>query len=287
MSPKHVRQSLGVVVALSALLLSVTVAMAQGPGTPNVKAADAYTGPTRAFADVRWFEGSKNQSIAVGFQGKLGNTSEANLIFLDIDTKGEDPINGIVRQSDMTLLAVDTKFELCNSADGGLGISVNPGMEIALVGPRGVNTSTGAWAEDDSFIPTVRMPIQWKWGRWNWMLDPKVAWFDTQVPTSQGSTIPGFGTVIGLGIGVRIPLGSRLTLFGDVTPILDGENTLNKDTNVPEDKMVWGAGGTLKLGNATNISFFGTTAFGCTTATSLLAAPDDSVSFGVKLDRDL
>jgi len=260
--------------------------MAQGPGTPNVKAAAAYTGPTRAFADVRWFEGKNNQVVSFGFQGKLGNTSEANVTFLDMDTEGKDPIGGVVRKSDMQLLAVDTKFELCHP-HGGLGISLDPGMEIAMQGPRGTNTSTGQFAEGDSFIPTFRMPIQWQWGSWNWMLDPKVAWFDTQVPTSLGSTIEGFGTVMGLGIGVRIPFGSRLSLFGDVTPILNGSNTLNKDTNKPEDKLVWGAGGTLKLGNATNLSFFGTTAFGCTTATSLLAAPDDSVGFGVKLDRDL
>lgn len=288
MSPKHVRYSLGVVVALGALLLSVTAAMAQGPGTPNVEAAAAYTGPTRAFADVRWFEGSGNQVTSVGFQGKLGNTSEANLIFVDMDTKGEDPINGIVRESRMQLLTVETKFELLSANGSGLGISIDPGLEITTVRPRGTNTSSGAYAEDDDcVIPTCSLPIQWQWGRWDWMLEPKAAWFETMVPTSSGRAVAGYGTVFGLGIGVRVPVGRRLSLFGDITPILSGDNTLNEVTNTPEDTMVWGAGGTLKLGNATNLTFFGTTAAGCTTSTSLLAAPDDSVSFGVKLDRDL
>jgi hypothetical protein len=288
MSPKQVRHCLGVIVALSALLLSVTLAAAQGPGTPNVEAAAAYVGPTRAFADVRWFEGSGNQAWSVGFQGKLGNTSEAKLTLLDMDNEGEDPIAGVVRRSAMQLLAVETKFELCSGENGGLGISLNPGLEITTSRPRGTNLSTGAFArDDDCVIPTCSLPIQWNWGSWNWMVEPKAAWFETQVPTSRNTTVEGLGTCIGIGIGVRFPVGGHLSLFGDITPILDGNNSMNKDTNKPEDKMVWGAGGTIKLGNATNLTIFGTTAAGSTTSTSLLAAPDDSVSFGVKLDRDL
>jgi len=286
MSLKHTRYCLTLVI-VSALLLSVSLAVAQGAGTPNVKSAEAYTGPTLGFADVRFWDGDDNETLSGGFQGKLGNNSEATITLLDLDAKGEDPINGIVRLSSLQILAVDAKWEWASAADGGIGVAFNPGMEIATTGLTGANTSTRAWAEDDSFIPTLSLPLQYNTGRMKWFVQPKVAWFDTQIPTSLGTRLKGFGTVVGIGLGMRWQLGSKVSLFGDYTPIVDGYNTVDHNTNKVDDQAVWGAGLTYKLGNANTLSFFGTTAAGCTTATSLLAAPDDSVSFGVKLDRDL
>lgn len=269
------------------VMVGLGTGWAQGAGTPNLVPAAVHEGSTTGIVDVRFFEGSGNETISIGFKGEMGKKSDASIMFLDLDNVGKDPISGVVRRSDLQLLALNWKWEF-SSVDKGWGISFMPGFELATGGPRGTNSSTNAWAENDSFIPTLAVPMQKNAGSWTWLVQPKAAWWDSNWSTSGGSTIEGFGSVVGIGLGATKRIGSRFTISADVTPIVSGSNTINKNTNEVDDDVVWGGALTWhcqRSSRPTNVTIFGTNAAGPTVATSLIAAPDNSTCFGVRVER--
>lgn len=262
------------------LLVSAPTAIADGNATVNLRSGTVHQGPIVGWGEARFWEGD-NESLAVGVTGQLAPKWDGSFTFLDMDVSGDDPINQTVRATQLQLLAVDTRWQV---RQGGWNVAVNPGFEIVTGDATGTNTQTGDSADWGDVIATLGLVCERRTGPWVWIVNPKVAfWEDSQVATN-GQDVEGFGTVLGVGFGARYQVNESLCLMADVTPILSGDNTIDEDTNRPTRDVVWGFGASYLIfpRHSSWLTLFGSNAFGPTPATSLLAAPGDSMCFGAR-----
>ncbi len=270
--------------AVSAVLILVLprAARAQIDGTLNLKSGRAYQGPALTWAEVR-FWASSNETIAVGVTDDVGDRTEGSLALLEIDVGGRDPVANVVRASKMRLLAVDFKHQV---SEGDWTVAVNPGLELALSQPTGTNTASGFSADWGDAIPTLGVVMERVYDDSTLIINPKMAkWRSSSVATNN-QVVRGFGTVVGIGVGLEKPMNPRLQLNADVTAIIGGRNTINEDTNRVGKDLVWGIGASYLVSETrpTWLTVFSSNAFGPTGATSLLATPDNAACFGVRLD---
>lgn len=276
--------------ALAFVVVVLSAALAQTP-TPNLTSAYVWDG-RRDFvwdADSRFWEGGDNFTWYVGFRGRVTDRAEARVGFVAFDNLGDEPIGGVggstsaLRASNYKALCVQFKARLGRCERPAVALVF--GADFRTSGVRGTNSSSGAFAWEKDAIFTLAVPLQWGTDadRTVWLLQPKVAWFDRRLATSVGGTIPGFGTVVGMGGGVVHRLGEDWWFVADVTAILDGDNSIDDLTNMVEDQVVWAAGVRWQPTDGTTIEAFATDATGPTGATSLIAAPDGSVGFGLRV----
>jgi len=263
-------------------VLVAHAAVAQCNATINLRSGTVLQGPAVGWGEARFWDGDGNETIAVGATGQMAARWDGTLMFQDIDVSGEDPIAGIVRASELQLIAGDLRWQL---RSGSWNIAVNPGLEFVTGKARGTNTATGDYVDwGDDAIPTLGVICERTSGSWTWIINPKLAgWQGSAIATNE-QLVEGFGTVIGIGVGVRKQLSDRWLLMADVTPIIAGDNSINEDTNQVERDVVWGVGASYLLVPAHNtwLTAFGSNAFGPTPATSLLAAPNNSICLGVR-----
>ena len=264
------------------LLMSAHAVTAQGNATLNLRSGTVHTGPLRGWAEVRFWDGDGNETFAVGVTSKLGPRWDGTVMFLDMDVAGEDPIVEAVRASALQLLALDARWQM---REGEWNVALNPGLEIVTKDATGTNTATGDSADWGDAIATLGLICEHRNGPWTWVINPKLAFWEGSQVATNGQVVEGFGTVWGLGLGVRHQVNDQLQLTADVTPILSGDNTVNPDTNRMERDVVWGVGASYLVFPTHNawLTVFGSNAFGPTPATSLLAAPDNSICFGTRL----
>lgn len=264
------------------LLVVAHAAVAQCNATINLKSGMVNQGPTVGWGEVRFWEGGGNQTLAAGATGKMADRWDGTIMFQDIDVSGDDPVAGIVRASELQLLSVDTRWQ---HHLGGWSVAVNPGLEFVTGKARGTNTGTGDYVDwGDDVIPTLGVVFERQFGSWTWVVNPKLAGWPGSGVATNDQLVEGFGTVVGVGVGVRKTMGDRLQLMADVTPIISGDNTLNEDTNLVDQDVVWGVGASYLLvpAHGTWLTVFGSNAFGATPATSLLAVPNNSICVGLR-----
>lgn len=275
----------GMVIAL--MILPALAAVAQMEGTPNLASAKAYEGGSYVWGDLRSWDGSGNESFALGIKGPMGNRSDVGISFYNATITGQDPVNNAVRTSNMQLLSLDMKWQLTST--GSWTISWMPSAAVATRRPTGFNTGTGAFAEQDEMIFAGGLLMERKFGSWNCIINPKAAWWDSSMLASNGAMVRGFGRVVGVGVGLSKPVSRRFSFAADVTPIIDGDNAIDEVTNLLEDRLVWSAALSYHFGgsNPNVLTVYGTNAFGPTAATSLLASPESSVAFGVRFDHEM
>lgn len=278
------RLGFGLLAAIAVLLLtSAQAVLAQPDGTPNLRSGTVYQGPTVGWGEVRvWNDDA--QTFSAGITGRVKDRLDATIGLTDIET--DDPVGGIVRSTDLQVLSLDFRWQ---ASQGGWMIAFNPAIDLATRDIVAVNTVTHEFADWGDAFPSLGLIFERQCGSCTVIVNPRVAFWEGTMMASNGTLLDGFGTVVGVGFGARKQFGSRLQLSADVTPILSGDNSVDGDTNTVDKSLVWGAGGSYLLipSHNTWVSVFGTNAFARTGATSLLAAPDDSVSLGVGVSTDL
>lgn len=274
-------------------LAFLPAAYAQG-GTPNLGTAQVGQTDSRWFAEERVFSTSSGQgwlengSFAVGFEAPMDEKTGFGLMYCKSSGAGKDAIKGVVRRSTMKVLAPVVKRRI-TGADSKTVASLSLGIDLALDRGTGQNTVSGDVAYQKDVIPAAKLQVEFgQPGKVNWQLAAQAAWWGGSCRTSSGGTVPGFGSVVGLGGGISVPFNKKLTLVGDAMAIVSGSNTLSKSTNRPNSEVVWSAGGDWKFGDSSNtcLSVYASNAIAPTMATSLIAAVDGSVALGVALKRD-
>lgn len=275
-----------VVVCLIVVGLGSGLVWAQ-QGTPNLPSAVPWQADEiNLTGEARFFEGSGNETLAVSLRGRMGLGSEAEICYFTMDTKGEDPINEIVRRSEADLVALTFKWLV---RGGARRVAVRAGMEVPVSSrPTGTNTDSGAFAAQGSVIPTLSLPLEWgDRASTLFIIEPKAVWFRDNIPNSIGGVTPGFGDVIVLGAGFCHNLG-KFTLVADAAVPLAGDNSIDKNTNLVTDEVVWAAGVSWDVGGQHDLSIdvFSTSAAGPTPATSIIAAPDQSGALGISVSGE-
>jgi hypothetical protein len=281
----------------AALLLPVALAMgapagsAFPDGTPNLGTARICQQDARWFVDARVFSTSSGQSwwdntpVSVGFTSPIDEDTEFSLTGSYMSNSGKDPIAGSIVTSRRVILGPYIKRAFSKCAHGVVSLTI--GADVALSRAKAYSMP-GLEAYQNDFTPAAKLQAEWgKPGKTQWQLAAQVAFWDTMCSTSAGGTIPGFGTVVGLGGGVSVPIGGKLTLVADAMGIVGGKNTLNISTDTLANEWVWSAGGNWLFGGAydTCLSVYATNAMGPTPGSSLIAAPDNSVALGLALRR--
>jgi len=280
--------------ALCLLVVLATVGVAQDAalGTPNLKSPNALPNSDfRATIDWRYWDGS-NDTFTGAVEYGLSDRLNLGAAYVSFSNAGEPLIGGALRASDLQGPAVWLKWvgRPVDAEKGQWGWSVVPGIEILDM--QGTNTAIGASAGDTETVFTLEAPVGIPDGDVLWMIDPKLAVFPDTAPVTgpPGVQLPAaidsFGTVVGLGLGVVAPIGTggNWHVYGDVTPILTGDNAIDAATNTPSIQLPWTAGFRrhLDLAKDTYVDVFVTNCSGGTTASSLIATPDRSVGFGAR-----
>jgi len=271
-----------VVLAAVAVVLTAGTATAQ-MGTWDIPSATTMDrADSQVFSDARFFEG-ENETWGLFVRGGFGDNGEATFGYFDWEVTGEDAINGAVRRSDMNAVVADVKWLL---HDGGMRIALRGGADLEVGDATGTNTATGGSAFMKGAIPTVSLPIEF--GNPNgilWILEPKVVWFDTRMPSNVGAPVQSFGTTVIIGGGVRYPVSGNLTFVADAAYPVDGSNSIDVATNTVTEELAWSAGVNADLGSGWDVGVFATTAAGPTPATSAIAAPDQSIGLGINVGK--
>jgi hypothetical protein len=271
-----------VAVIVAAVVLCACTAVAQ-VGTWNIPSASAWDNDdAESFVEGRWWDGD-NTTWGAFVRGQFDDNGEAIVGYFDWDALGEDPINGAVRRTDYSAVVVDLKCEL---TDGSPVISLRAGADLEGDDGRGQNTAMGGSAFTTGTIPVFSLPIEFGNPAGTLLiLEPKVIFFDTQMPTNVGPPIEGFGTTIMIGGGVRYPISGSLTAIADAAYPVNDSNSIDDTTNEVTEELVWSAGVSADLGGDWTGDVFATTAAGPTPATSSIATPDQSVGVGVRVGK--
>ncbi len=281
-------------VATVALVLSVAIPAAWcQEGTANLQAATTWQGPTVWQGEARVFGGGPNTIWSLGLRGEVNDRTEASLTYVAMTNLGRDPIGGsgasmsAVRASRLHLISLGWKARISRAA-AHRHVALFPALELATSGPVGRNTASGGYAQENRVIPSLGIPIEWTQGSRLWIVEPKIVWFDSSMPDSVGGVTQGFGRVIGLGVGIVDRIDENNDFVADILAVLDGDNTIDERTNTVEDQFVWSAGIRWHRGSerTTVIDLFVTNSAGPTTATSLIAAPDNSKGLGIRVEHE-
>lgn len=281
-------------VVVVVLLGSVCGASAQGYGmlmdgaditgynTPNLPCAEPWTDDsTLAWGDVRTWE-FDNWTYAAGARANVGEDMDAELTIFHMDTSGEDPIDGAVRDSEATLLGLNFKW-VAHRSDT-MTVSVIPGAEFPLGDMEGTNTAIPATATSDDIIPVIAVPLEFTAQSGTiFRLVPRYVGFDDRPQLADGSTINGFGDVIAVGAAAVHNFG-EYSVMADGALVMDGDNSIDEDTGAPTDEFVWSAGGAWHpRDKGFRAELFVTNAAGPTAASSIIATPDQSIGVGLRI----
>ncbi|MGI5819671.1 MAG: hypothetical protein ACOX9R_16430 [Armatimonadota bacterium] len=271
-----------VLVVITVLLMTVGAATAQ-VGTWGIPSASTWAeDQSQVFGEARFFD-DDNQTWGVFLRGGFDDNGEAIFGYFDWEVTGEDPISGAVRKSEMSAVVVDLKWLLRDTTPR---IALRAGADLNVGRATGTNTLTGASAFMTGAIPTVSLPIEFGNPEGTlFVIEPKVVWFDTWMPTTLGAPIEGFGTAVMIGGGVRYPISNRVTLIVDAAYPINDSNSINDVTNEVTEELAWSAGISADLGSGWDADVFATTAAGPTPATSAIATPDQSIGLGVRVSK--
>ena len=166
------------VVLLAALCLMVSCGALIAQELPNLNSVEVLLpGQAVVQTQVRFFEGSGNETLAVGIRSNLDARREIGLWYTTITNRNEDPVAGSIRESKWNALSLAWKQEISRRFLG-RRLAIVASVDLSTAGPRGTNLDTGAYAEMDGVIPAVALPLQWRHGQTTWVAESKVAWFE-------------------------------------------------------------------------------------------------------------
>ena len=278
------------VLALCVLAVGAVSAQDAAPGTPNQKSPNALgDSDFRATIDWRYWDGGND---TFSFLAEYGLTDRLDIgaAYVTFDNLGDPPIAGAWRASELSGPAIWVKYVGREVEGNRWGWSVAPGVEFLDM--QGTNPSIGASAGDQETVFTLEVPIGIPDGDVLWLVNPKLADFPDSAPVSGPIGVPlpasidSFGTVVGLGLGIVAPISEneKWSIYGDVTPILSGDNSIDKDTNDLTAQLPFTVGvrKQLNVAEESYLDLFVTNCSGATTATSLIAAPDQSIGWGAR-----
>lgn len=283
-------------VVVVALLVSTCAVWAQGYGmsvdmdemtelkfsNTNVPGAQPWPHDgAQWWGELRTWEG-ENWTYSAGARVAAGEESDVELTLFHMDTDSGDPIGTEVVESQATLLGLNYRW-LAYESDA-LTISVIPGAEYPLDDMEGNREGS---AISDELIPTVSVPFEFvnKNGT-IFRVVPRYVGFDETPSVAADTTIDGFGDVFALAGGVVHPM-DQFSLSGDLALILEGDNSIDENTNEPTDEFIWAAGGSWqKQEDDLRVDLFVTNAIGPTAATSLISTPDQSVGVGLRVSGE-
>ncbi len=274
-------RSLPLIAAFVALTCALPGAWAQGLATANLPCAEPWPpGTELVSAEARVWDGG-NITWAVVGRASVGQDLEGQVTLFYMDTSGDDAIAGTVRDSRAFLAGLN--FKWLAHRDENVTVSVIPGVEMPLDDMEGTNTDLPATAVSDDIIPVLSVPIAWDSGDGTVVtVVPRYVGFD-EAPEVAGTTIPGFGDVFAIGASVRHRQ-EQYAVHADAQVVLEGGNTIDPADNSITDDLVWSAGATWFAPEADwQVDLFATNAAGPTAATSIIAAPDQSVGIGVRV----
>ncbi|GEM_PF-4749828 len=254
-------------------------------GTPNLPGVEPQgKGSTSVWGEARVWEGD-NWTFAAGVRANVGEDSDVELTIFNLDTSGEDAINGAVRDSEATLIGLNYRWVAFRNER--VSLAVIPGAEFPIDDMEGTNTAIPATAMSGDLIPLISLPVEHVLADGTILrVVPRYVGFDDNPELANGTTIEGFGDVIGLGFGLRRQI-EEFAVMGDVTVILDGNNSIDENTNEPTDEFVWSAGGSWQgVDSPVRVDLFVTNAAGPTGASSIIATPDQSVGIGLRVSGE-
>ena len=284
-----------VVVCLAGLMAALILpAACAGEGTPNLGTSQLVQTDSRWFVDARFFDTDRdtqnwydNATWSLGFAAPINEKTQFSLMYSNVSNT-DKYANGALHEIDRPVLSPSVK-RLISGASSKAAVALEIGADVGIRRATDKNLTSGEIAYQGNFTPAAKLQVEWGTpGGFQWQLASQVAFWDTICNTSTRSGIRGFGTVVGVGGGVVLPFGKKLTIVADAMGLVKGDNYINEDTNQPDNTIVWSAGGRWALGGASNsvLSVYATNSMGPTLGSSLIASPGDSVGIGVALARD-
>ncbi|RMD82094.1 MAG: hypothetical protein D6815_10065 [Candidatus Dadabacteria bacterium] len=221
--------------------------------------------------DFAW-SASTQLGIGAGFQASVAfNSFEAD----NDDTLGTDWVTSRWNGFELAI-----KKNLIDNEEGALGVQV----EAELRNSKTIIETTRVSTVDSSTVWSFAIPVAWN-ARDNVQVQGtlKTAFFPGDLRNSEGATVEGFGTLIGATLGAAITLTDQLSIAGDATAILTGDNSITDDTGNPGDQVTWSASAIWHATDRVRAEAFLTNSGGTSVVTSLLGASGtDSVFAGLR-----
>ncbi|MFW6437443.1 MAG: hypothetical protein ACOCZ7_00400 [Armatimonadota bacterium] len=253
--------------------------------TPNLQCAEPWPeGTTHVWGEVRTWE-LDNWTFGAGARMNVGEDMDAEVTLFHMNTNGDGPIGGVVRDSEATLLGLNFKW-IARRTDN-VTIAVIPGAEFSIGDMEGTNTTTGETARSDDLIPVLAVPIEFAAQEDTiFRLVPRYVGFDEAPELADGSTIDGFGDVLAIGAAVVHDFG-EYSVMADGTFLGEGYNSVDDANNTLADEFAWAVGGAWHpYDRDMRVDAFLTNAAGPTAASSIIVAPDTSTAFGVRVSGE-
>lgn len=266
------------VLCLVVLTIAPTFAQDAGIGTGLLTSPNALgKGATRIELDWRHFDGGNN---TIGGAVEYGLSDRLDIGVSYVDFGNTSLIAGVARNSSLDGPGVRVRWVGREVEEGSFGWALIPGVEFLDMSSRVGGTVAGA----DEQALTLEVPIGIPDGDALWIVAPRLVDYPDFMTASIGPPIRHFGTIVGLGLGIVAPIGgSDWSVWGDMTPIIEGENSVDPTTGLPAVQLPWSIGvrwaGDL-LTDDTNISIYATNTSGATPATSIIATPGSDLGFG-------
>ena len=223
-----------------------------------------------------------------GFSWGISDSLQLTLQFQHVDSSS--PIEQGEFTSERTEdneAALELKQRIWNSDSGKQALS---GVFAASWGTRGfLFTQNGTATEinnRDIFV-SLAVPFTAEVGdRWQFNISPTVAFFKDEsavffhrLPNDEDNS---FGTVFGLGGGVKYRVNSRLFVLGDVFLPLTGNNSINRGSGEPDRAIAYNAGFRYLTNPQLALDLYATNTFASFAPLSL-TADRDFMGLGVNL----
>ena len=223
-----------------------------------------------------------------GFSWGISDSLQLTLQFQHVDSSS--PIEQGEFTSERTEdneAALELKQRIWNSDSGKQALS---GVFAASWGTRGfLFTQNGTATEinnRDIFV-SLAVPFTAEVGdRWQFNISPTVAFFKDEsavffhrLPNDEDNS---FGTVFGLGGGVKYRINSRLFVLGDVFLPLTGNNSINRGSGEPDRAIAYNAGFRYLTNPRLALDLYATNTFASFAPLSL-TADRDFMGLGVNL----
>ncbi len=270
------------ILAILAAMAWAAPATAAGPldaSLNNIAATTLEAGRFNLRLGGRYF-GSNDFSWGGSVRAGLPFGLQASIAFNSFEADNDDTLGTDMVVSRWNGLELSLKKNLIDNKDGALGIQV--GAELrnskAIIQPTRVSTV------DSSTVWSFAVPLSWN-ARENVRVEGtlKGAFFPDRLKNSAGSTVEGYGDLIGATLGATVDLSERLSIAGDAMAVLRGDNSITDDTGATGDQVVWSASAVCHATEHLDAEAFLTNSGGTSLVTSMLGSSGtDSVFAGLR-----